>query len=110
MTQVIARTSFVQERIENRPPGPDSFTEDLLKIERSLAEAVPRGIAATMAFLNLVSRYPRESEAIDIELGTSPLPHLASDRLDEIVDDCPRLAEERLPSEKNLAGEFGGFA
>ena len=91
MTQVIARTSFVQERIENRPPGPDSFTEDLLKIERSLAEAVPRGIAATMAFLNLVSRYPRESEAIDIELGTSPLPHLASDRLDEIVDNCLRL-------------------
>jgi len=63
-----------------------------------------------MAFLNLVSRYPRESEAIAIELGTSPLPHLASDRLDEIVDDCLRLAEERLPSEKNLAGEFGGFA
>ena len=91
MTQVIARTSFVQERIENRPPGPDSFIEDLLKIEQSLAEAGPRGIAATMAFLNLVSRYPRKSEAIDIELGTSPLPHLASDRLDEIVDNCLRL-------------------
>ncbi|MEK6912051.1 MAG: hypothetical protein AABX36_04550 [Candidatus Thermoplasmatota archaeon] len=110
MMPMIARTSFVQERIENRPAGPDSFIEDLLKIERSLAEAGPRGVAATRAFLNLMSRYPRESEAIARELGTSPLPYPASDRLDEIVDDCLRLAEERLLSEKHHAGEFGGFA
>jgi len=95
-------------RIDRR--AQDSFIEDLLKIERSLAEAGPRGVASTMAFLSLMSRYPRESEAIAIELGTSPRPYLASDRLDEIVDDCLRLAEERLLSEKHLAGEFSGFA
>ncbi|HLB67245.1 MAG TPA: hypothetical protein VJN63_02025 [Thermoplasmata archaeon] len=63
-----------------------------------------------MAFLNLVSRYPRETEAIGRELGTSASPHLASERLDEIVDDCLRFAEERLLTEKHIADEFGGFA
>lgn len=110
MTTTVARTRFVLKQIEGRPAGPDSFIEDLLKIERSVAEAGPRGVAATMAFLNLVSRYPRETEAIARELGTSAVPHLASDRLDEIIDDCLRLAQERLLSEKHLAGEFGGFA
>jgi len=110
MSPMIARTSFVQERIENRPAGPGLVhrgppeNRAISRGGRPSRRRVDNGIPQSREPL------PRETEAIARELGTSPLPHLASDRLDEIVDDCLRLAEERLLSEKHLAGEFSGFA
>jgi len=102
-----ARTKFVKRVAETRPAGFDSYLEDLLKIERALAESGPRGIAATMSYLNLISRYPRETEAIASDLGTTVLRPLDDERIDEVLGDRLRLAEERLFHERRVAGEFG---
>ena len=107
MAALSARTWFVRTHIEKRPTGPDAFIEDLLKLERFLADEGPRGIAATMSFLNLVSRYPREASEIARELGATFVPLMAHDRLEEIVDDRLRLAELRLFKERHVAAEFG---
>ena len=40
--------------------GPDEYIENLLQLERSLAIRGHRGVASGMAYLNLLSRYPRE--------------------------------------------------
>jgi hypothetical protein len=102
-----ARTKFVKHVTESRPAGFDRYVEDLLKIERALADSGPRGIAATMAYLNLISRYPRETEAIARELGTTILEPLNEERIDEVLGDRLRLAGERLFHERRVAGEFG---
>ena len=54
------RTRFVRRLAETRPSGFDRYIEDLILIERALVDG-HRGVAATMAYLNLISRYPRET-------------------------------------------------
>ena len=101
------RTKFVRKLAQTRPSRYDGYVEDLLKIERALLEAGPRGVASTMSYLNLISRYPRETEAIAAELGTSVLQPLDEERIDDLLGDRLRLAEVRLLQEKGVAGEFG---
>jgi len=106
MQRPLARTMFVRRVADTRPSGFDRYVEDLLRIERALVEG-HQGVAATMAFLNLISRYPRETEAIALELGTEVLEPLNEEKIDEVLGDRLRLAEERLLLEKRVAGEFG---
>ena len=101
------RTNFVKRLVESRPAGFDRYVEDLLRIERVLTDSGPRGVAATMGYLNLISRYPRETEAIAAELGTTVLEPLDEERIDEVLGDRLRLAGERLFQERKVAGEFG---
>ena len=103
-----ARTKFVKRVTDSRPAGFDRYVEDLLRIERALADSGPRGVAGTMSYMNLISRYPRETEAIALELGTTVLEPLDDERIDEVLGDRLRLAEERLFHERRVAGEFGG--
>ena len=102
-----ARTRFVRRVADARPAGYDRYVEELLNIERALLESGPRGIAGTMSYLNLISRYPRETEAIADELGTTVLEPLNEERIDEVLGDRLRLAEQRLLHERRVAGEFG---
>ncbi len=97
-----ARTKFVRKVAQARPSGHDGYVEDLLMLD-----AGPRGVASTMSYLNLISRYPRETEAIAADLGTSVLRPLDEERIDDLLGDRLRLAEERLLQEKRVAGEFG---
>ena len=60
-----------------------------------------------MAYMNLISRYPRETEAIAAELGTTVLEPMNEEKIDEVLGDRLRLAEERLLHERRVAGEFG---
>ncbi len=106
MQRQLARTRFVRRVAETRPSGFDTYVEDLLRIERALV-AGHRGVAATMAYLNLISRYPRETEAIAAELGTTVLEPMNEERIDEVLGDRLRLAEQRLLHERRIAGEFG---
>ena len=106
METQLARTKFVRRVADARPGGFDRYVEDLLRIERALVDG-HQGVAATMAFLNLISRYPRETEAIAAELGTEVLEPLNEEKIDEVLGDRLRLAEERLLQEKRVAGEFG---
>ena len=96
MQSSLARTTFVRKLAQTRPSGHDGYVEDLLKIERALVDAGPRGVASTMSYLNLISRYPRETEAIAAELGTTVLRPLDEERIDQILDDRLHRAEERL--------------
>ena len=106
MERRLARTRFVRRVAESRPSGFDNYVEDLLRIERALVDG-HRGVAATMAYLNLISRYPRETEAIAAELGTTVLEPMNEEKLDEVRGDVLKLAEQRLLSERRIAGEFG---
>ena len=106
MERRLARTRFVRCVAESRPSGFDNYVEDLLRIERALVDG-HRGVAATMAYLNLISRYPRETEAIAAELGTTVLEPMNEEKLDEVRGDVLKLAEQRLLSERRIAGEFG---
>jgi hypothetical protein len=101
-----ARTKFVRRVAETRPGGFDTYVEDLLRIERALVDG-HRGVAATMMYMNLISRYPRETEAVAEELGTTVLEPLNEEKIDEVLGDRLRLAEERLLHERRVAGEFG---
>ena len=106
MERKLARTRFVRRVAETRPSGFDHYVVDLQRIERALVDG-HQGVAATMAYLNLISRYPRETEAIAAELGTEVLEPMNEDQIDEVLWDRLRLAEERLLHEKGVAGEFG---
>jgi hypothetical protein len=106
MERQLARTRFVRRVAETRPSGFDTYVQDLLRIEKALVDG-HRGVAATMAYLNLISRYPRETEAIAAELGTTVLEPMNEERIDEVLGDRLRLAEQRLLHERRIAGEFG---
>ena len=106
MEKTLARTRFVRHVAETRPSGHDTYVEDLLRIERALVDG-HRGVAATMAYMNLISRYPRETEVIATELGTTVLEPMNEERIEEVLGDRLRLAERRLMSERGIAGEFG---
>ncbi len=106
MEPQLARTRFVRRLAETRPSGFDHYLEDLMRIERAIVDG-HRGVAATMAYMNLISRYPRETEAIAAELGTTVLEPTNEDKLDEVLGDRLRLAERRLLNERGIAGEFG---
>src|SRR5438034_1441723 len=69
---VATRTDFVRSAILERRYEPDaSYARDLLALERFLSSRSV-GMAESLALSNLLSRYPREAEAIARELGVRP--------------------------------------
>lgn len=107
MSSQEGRTEYVRKVAESRPSGHDGYVEDLLRIEQALLDGETRGVAGTMMYLNLISRYPRETEAIARELRRSVLEPLDEERIVDLQRDRLRLAEERLRGERGVAGEFG---
>ena len=75
--------------------GPDEYIENLLQLERSLANRGHRGVASGMAYLNLLSRYPREYEAIRRELGAVEEWGPEEGRIARLLEERLRLAEAR---------------
>lgn len=97
------RTEFLRRLVASRPLGPDGYVEDLVKLERALANRGAMGVASGLAFGHLLSRYPREYEAIRKELG-GPLADSrpAGERIALLVEERLRLAEVRA----DAAGTF----
>ena len=100
----IPHTEFVRRMILGRPFEPDpTYAGDLLALERFLST---RSVGyrqlyddVSIALSHLVSRYPRESEAIAKELGIRPFIPFEDERLGALVDERLRLAlrRTRLP-------------
>ena len=53
--------------------------------------------AESLALSNLLSRYPREAEAIARELGVRPFVPIEDERVSALIDERLRLAESRHP-------------
>lgn len=103
-----AQTEFVRRTLEERPFGPDeAYARDLLTLER-LAAVRPIGLASSLTLSNLVSRYPREADAIVRELGVRPFRPLEGERLESLVAERLQIAElrerlARLPGHVRLS-------
>ena len=97
MEELQAQTEYVRRMLQSHRFGPDEgYLEDLLRLER-LASTRPLGLASRMALSNLVSRYPREADAIVRELGVRPFEPFEDERLRALTDERLRLAERRHP-------------
>ncbi|HVG37127.1 MAG TPA: hypothetical protein VNA10_05300 [Thermoplasmata archaeon] len=94
---ITTRTDFVRRALLERRYQPDaSYAQDLLALERFLSSRSV-GMAESLALSNLLSRYPREAEAIARELGVRPFVPLEDERVLALVDERLRLAESRHP-------------
>ncbi len=97
MLSGMPQTEFVRRILEERDHAPDAaYGRDLLALER-FAGARPLGMASAIALSNLMSRYPREADAILGELGVRPLVDLEGNRVGALVAERLRLAEMRHP-------------
>ncbi len=95
MEGTAARTESVRRALEERRFEPDgTYARDLLQLER-LAAMHPLGLASSLALGNLMSRYPKEADAILRELGVRPFAPLEDERMDALVEERLRLAEIR---------------
>lgn len=91
------RTEYVRRALVGHRFAPDEgYLQDLIELER-LASTRPLGLASRMALSNLVSRYPREADAIVGELGVRPFEPFEDERLRALTDERLRLAERRHP-------------
>ena len=90
-----ARTEFVRHALDARRFGPDeAYARDLLALERLVAMH-PIGLASSLALSNLISRYPREADAIFEELGVRPFEPFEDERMGALVSERLRIAEMR---------------
>lgn len=97
MERPIPKTEFVRRTIHGQPYQPDvDYARDLLALERFLS-ARQLGMADSIAFSHLVSRYPREADAIVRELGVRPFLPLEDSRVASLIDERLRLALGRHP-------------
>lgn len=97
MEELEVRTEFVRHTLEGHRFGPDEgYIQDLLQMER-LAATRPLGLASRMTLSNLISRYPREADAIVRELGLRPFEAFEDERLRSLAEERLRLAERRHP-------------
>ena len=102
-------TEFVRRILEDRQHAPDAaYGRDLLALER-LASGGPLGVASALALSNLMSRYPREADAILGERGVRPFEDLEGDRVGALVAERLRLAEMRHPLRRLRHEERYGF-
>jgi hypothetical protein len=95
----IAQTEFVRRMLVERPVEPDAtYAQDLLALERFLSTKAV-GMAESIALSHLVSRYPREADAIVRELGVRSFIPFEDERVAALVDERLRLAlgRTRLP-------------
>ena len=95
----IPQTEFVRRMMRDRPCEPDAlYANDLLVLERFLStQAV--GMVDVIAMSHLISRYPREADAIMRELGARPFIPFEDERVAALIDERLRLAlsRSRLP-------------
>ncbi len=102
-----AQTEFVRRVLAERQFGPDeTYTHDLLALER-LAAMRPIGLASSLALSNLISRYPKEADAIVGELGVRPFKPFEDERVHALVTERLQIAEMRerlgrLPHQERL--------
>jgi len=97
MNQIAPRTKFVRRTILERRYEPDpTYARDLLALERFLSSRSV-GMADSLALSNLISRYPREADAIVKELGVRPFIPFEDERVSALVDERLRLALGRHP-------------
>ena len=99
MDSQMPQTEFVRKALFGRTVEPDAtYAGDLLALERILSTRAV-GMAESIALSHLVSRYPRESDAIARELGTRPFIPFEDARVAALVDERLRLAlgRARLP-------------
>lgn len=91
------RTAFVRRAILEPRYEPDpTYARDLLALERFLS-ARSVGMAESMALSNLISRYPREADAIARELGVRPFISFDDERVAALVAERLQLALSRHP-------------
>lgn len=104
-----AQTEFVRRALEGRPPESDEgYARDLLLLER-LAATRPLGLASSLTLSNLLSRYPREADAIARELGMRPFEPLEDERMRMLASERLRLAEIRQRLGRPFATELSSF-
>ena len=109
MDTKFAQTEFVRRALDQRPLDSDEdYRRDLLQLER-LATTRPLGLAASLNLSNLISRYPRESDAIVRELGMKPFEPLEDERLRLLAAERMRLADLRHRSARAASTELGGL-
>ena len=99
MDPTIPQTEFVRQTIRRGRYEPDAtYARDLLALERFLSTRAI-GMADSIALSHLVSRYPREADAIVRELGVRPFIPFEDERVSALVDERLRLAlsRNRLP-------------
>ncbi len=97
MEDLAPRTEFVRRMILDRRYEPDvTYARDLLALERFLSTRSV-GMADSLILSNLLSRYPREADAIVKELGIRPFIPLGDERVSALVDERIRLALSRHP-------------
>lgn len=90
-----AQTEFVRRALMRHPEDADDmYSRDLLMLER-LASMRPLGLASSLTLSNLISRYPREADAIAGELGIRGFEPLEDERIRMLMDERIRLAEMR---------------
>src|SRR5207249_8434262 len=92
---ISTRTDFVRRAILERRYEPDaSYAHDLLALERFLSSRSV-GMAESIGLSNLLSRYPREAEAIAREVGVGAFVPLEDERGSALADGCLRLSARR---------------
>lgn len=97
METPLAQTEFVRRALSQRPEDADgTYSHDLLTLER-LATIRPLGLASSLSLSNLISRYPREADAIVRELGLRGFEPLEDERIRVLAAERLRLAEMRSP-------------
>ena len=95
MEPPIPRTEYVRRALAERRFGPDeAYGRDLLALER-FAMMRPIGLASSLAFSNLVSRYPTEADAILRELGARTFQPFEDERLQTLAAERLLIAERR---------------
>lgn len=95
MVNRYAQTEFVRRALMRHPEdADDTYSRDLLMLER-LASMRPLGLASSLTLSNLISRYPREADAIAGELGIRGFEPLEDERIRMLMDERIRLAEMR---------------
>ncbi|HYM39341.1 MAG TPA: hypothetical protein VEY12_04230 [Thermoplasmata archaeon] len=109
MAMPLAQTEFVRRALQRRPSdGDEAYSRDILLLER-LARMRPLGLASSMTLANLVSRYPREADAIAQELGLREFEPLEDERIRMLDAERLRLAELRQRLGHAPAAEFGSL-
>lgn len=95
MEGLTPQTEFVRRMLEGRRFGPDEgYARDLMALER-FASMRPIGLASSLAFSNLVSRYPKEADAILKEMGVRSFEPFEDERLRSLVTERLQIADLR---------------
>ena len=107
MQTTSVQTEFVRRALMRRAEDSDEpYSHDLLLLER-LAATRPLGLASSLTLSNLISRYPREADAIARELGIRSFEPLEDERIRILTAERLRLAEMRGRLGRPLTAELG---